>query len=74
MLFVSGIFVSENISIGPNGERMCIYGDPTYQLKWYLQGPFRGAQITQFNESVSKVCISVKWLCGNVIENFKFSD
>ena len=42
-----------------------------------LQGPSRGAQITpdqnEFNKSMSKVRISVEWLFGNIIENFKFS-
>ena len=70
--------VLENFSIGPNGERLCIYGDPAYALRWFLQGPLRGAQITsdrnEFNESMNKVCISVEWLFGNVIENFKFSN
>ena len=70
--------VLENVSIGPNGERLGIYGDPAYPLRWYLQDPFRGAQITpdqnEFNKSMSKVRISVEWLFGNVIENLKFSD
>ena len=69
--------VLENFLIGANGERSCIYGDPAYPLRWYLQGPFRGAQITpdqnEFNKSMSKVRISVEWLFGNIIENFKFS-
>ena len=71
--------VLEHFSIGPNGERLCIYGDPAYPLRWYLQGPFRGAQITpdqyfKFKKSMSKLHISVEWLFGNVIENFKYSD
>ena len=70
--------VLENFSIGPNGERLCIYGDPAYALRWFLQGPLRGAQITsdqnEFNKSMSKVRILVEWLFGNAIENFKFSD
>ena len=70
--------VLENLSIGPNGEILCIYGDPAYPLKWYLQGPFRSAKITldqnEFNKRMSKVRISVEWLFGNVIENFMFSD
>ena len=41
-----GIIVLEKFSIGPNGERLCTYGDPPYPLRWYLQGPFRGAQTT----------------------------
>ena len=73
MLVMSSMMpVLENFSIGPNGERSCIYDDPAYPLRWYLQSPFRGAQITpdqnEFNKSMSKVRISVEWLFGNVIE------
>ena len=72
------VYVLENVSIGPNGERLIIYGDPAYPLRWHLQDPFRGAQITldqnEINKSMSKVCISVEWLFGNVIENLTFSD
>ena len=25
---------------------MCIYGEPACPLRWYLHGPFGGAQIT----------------------------
>ena len=57
------MLVLENFSIRPNGERLCIYGDPAYPLKWYLQ--FRGTHITQdqneFNKNMSKVCLSVEW-------------
>ena len=73
MLVMSSMMpVLENFSTGPNGERSCIYGDPAYPLRWHLQSPFRGAQITpdqnEFNKSMSKVRISVEWLFGNVIE------
>ena len=70
--------VLENFSIGTNGERLCIYGDPTYPLRWYFSGLFRGAQIipdqNEFNKSMSKVRISIEWLFGNVTENFTFSE
>ena len=46
------------------------------QNRWYLQGPFRGAQITphqnEFNKSMRKVRISFEWLFGSVTEDFKF--
>lgn len=79
MLVLSGLMpILENFSIGPNLERLCLYGDPAYPLRWYLQAPFRGAQITaeqnEFNKSMSKVRVSVEWLFGNIIETFKFSD
>ena len=79
MLIMSGMMpVPEKFSVGPNGERLCIYGDPACPLRWYLQGPFRVAQIipdqNEFNKSMGKVRLSVEWLFGNVTENFKFSD
>ena len=53
-------------------------GDPAYPLGWYLQGSYRGTHIipdqNESNNSMSKVQISVQWLFGNFIENFKFSD
>ena len=46
------------------------------QNRWYLQGSFRGAQITpdqnEFNKSMRKVRISFEWLFGSVTEDFKF--
>ena len=79
MLVMLGMMaVLENVSIGRNGERLCIYGDLACPLRWYLQGPFKGVQISpdqnEFNKSTSKVCLSVEWLFGNVTKNFKFFD
>ena len=79
MLRMSGLMpILESFSLGPQHERLYIYGDPTYPLRWYLQGPFRGAHLTQqqkaSNDSMAKVGVSVEWLFGNVISNFKFSD
>ena len=79
MWVMSGVMpVLENFSIGLNEEKLCLYGDLAYPLRWYLQGPFRDVQITpdqnEFNKSMSKVCITVEWLFKNVIKNFKFSD
>ena len=56
MLRMSGLMpILENFSLGPQQERLFIYGDPAYPLRWYLQAPFRGAQLTQqqknFNDS-----------------------
>ena len=76
---ISGLMlILENFSLGPQHERLCIYGNPAYPLRWYLQAPFRGAHLTQqqkaFNDSMAKVRLSVEWLFGNVINNFEFSD
>ena len=73
MLVMSGMMpVLENFSVETIGDRLCIYGDPAYPLRWYLQVPFRGTH-NEFNKSMSKVHISVEWLFRNLIENFKFS-
>ena len=79
MLVMSGLMpLLQGFSLGPNGERLCLYGDPAYPLRWYLQCPFRGAHLTQqqkeYNKSMSKVRVSVEWLFGNLIETFKFTD
>ena len=79
MLVMSGLMpILEHNSFEINGERLCIYGDPAYPLRWYQQGPFKGGQITReqeaFNTTMSNVRITVKWLFGDIIETFKFTD
>ena len=68
----------QSFSFGINGERLCVYGDPAYLQRWYLQAPFRRAQITReqdaFNTTMSKVRVTVEWLFGEIIETFKFTD
>ncbi len=34
-------------SVSPNGETMCIYGDPAYPLRPQLQAPFRNGNFTE---------------------------
>ena len=36
----------QRFSINPNGQPMCIYGDPAYPLTIQLQCPFRGQALT----------------------------
>ena len=68
----------EQHSVSPNGEILCIYGDPAYPLKPQLQAPFKGAVLTedqnQWNRGMSSVRISVEWLFGDIINYFKFID
>ena len=64
MLRMSGLKpILEHFSLGPQHERLRIYGDPAYPLRWYLQAPFRGAYVTQqqkaFNDSMAKVQVAV---------------
>lgn len=66
-------------AFSPTGRRLCVYGDPAYSLRMHLQAPFRNAarltrQMELFNTSMSKVRMSVEWIFGDVINDFKFLD
>ena len=68
----------QRFSHGPNGEVVCIFGDPAYSLRRSLLAPYNGAQLTQeqmdFSSSMSKVRVTIEWMPGEVINNFKFTD
>ena len=68
----------EQHSFSPDGQALCIYGDPAYPLRVHLQSPFRRAPLTPeqqlFNESMSQVRVSVEWVFGDVVNYFKFID
>ncbi|XP_028395743.1 uncharacterized protein LOC114519770 [Dendronephthya gigantea] len=68
----------ENLAFSPTNEPLCLYGDPAYPLRLQLQAPFREVQLTPemvaYNESMSKVRVSVEWLFGDIINYFKFMD
>ena len=80
MLASSGLLRElQRFSFSPiNGLPMCVYGDPAYPLRVHLQGPFRGAVLTQqqmdFNRSMSAARISVEWIFGDIVNYFKFLD
>ena len=65
-------------AVAPNGDPLCIYGDPTYPHRPQLQGPFKGARLTQdeqeWNSAMSGVRVSVEWVFGDIINYFKFLD
>ena len=79
ILAMSGLLQTlQRYSCGPNREVLCIFGDAAYPLRRNLLAPYNGAQLTQeqmdFNSSMSKVRVTVEWMCGKVINNFKFTD
>ena len=80
MLAESGFLRDLNTyAFSPVGVPLCIYGDPAYPLRIHLQAPFRNtARLTQqmelFNMSMSKVRMSVEWIFGDIINDFKFLD
>lgn len=65
-------------SFDTNDNTLCIYGDPAYPIRQQIQGPFRGAHLTDlekaWNKSMSQVRVSVEWIFGDIINYFKFLD
>mgnify|MGYP002260240108 CR=1 FL=1 len=57
---------------------MCVFVDPAYPLQVHLQAPFRHGILTpmmeEYNAEISSVRVSVEWLFGNIINDFKFLD
>ena len=64
-------------AVTPNGDPLCIYGDPAYLHRPQLRGPFKGARLTQdeqeWNSAMSGVRVSVQWVFAD-INCFKFLD
>ena len=79
MLVESGLLANlEEHTVSETGHPMCVYGDPAYPLRPQLQALFRGAVLTddikRFNTAMSSVRVSVEWLFGDVVNQFKFVD
>ena len=75
MLRESGLL--QQHSMGPNGNILCIYGDPAYPIRPQLMGPFSRnvtADQKNWNKSMSRVRVSVEWLFGDIKSYFKFID
>jgi DDE superfamily endonuclease len=60
------------------GVQHCLYGDPAYCLRPYLQVGFQGSNLTedhiQFNSSMSKVLIAVEWTFRDIKMYFTHID
>ena len=55
----------------------CIYGDPAYPHRNYIQVPFKPPgddDEQEFNTRMSAVIICVEWVFGKIVENFAFVD
>ena len=65
-------------AVNINGDPLCIYGDPAYPHRPQLQGPFKGARLTQnekdWHSAMSSVRVSVEWIFKDIINYFKFLD
>ena len=68
----------EQNAFSPTGEPMCVFGDPAYPLRVHLQAPYRNGILTPimeaYNNEMSSVRVTVEWLFGNIINDFKFLD
>ena len=67
MLADSGLLQDlQRFANSPAGNPFCLYGDPAYPHRIYLQKPFRNRAPTPpmiaFNQSMSTVRESVEWL------------
>lgn len=79
MLRESGLLYQlQRYSHDREGNILCIYVDPAYLLRSYLQCPFKGNSLTEdqvaYNRSISSVRVTAEWLFGDIVNNFKFVD
>jgi len=78
LLVQSGVLQQlEQHSFRPNGEALCVYGDPAYPLSIHLQTGFRNAANgfeEEYNQRMSSARVSVEWVFGQIIERFRFTD
>ena len=81
LLHASGVqaYMQQNM-ISPDGQPMCIYGDPAYPLTAHVKRPHRGQHLTPqeqaFNTamSMSGVRQCVEWEFGKVVRLWAFLD
>ena len=69
----------ETYSFSPNGQPLCIYGDPAYPHRVHLQCPFARRAVLSpeeqaFNQSMSQARVSVEWIFGDIVNYFTFTD
>ena len=69
----------EQHSNKPNGDPLCIYGDPAYPLRRHLQAPYQHPNLTpeqiEFNQSMSSVQVAVEGVFGDItLTCYKFLD
>ena len=80
ILAMSGLLEQlEQHSFTPDGQPLCIYGDPAYPHRVHLQNPFAlMPNLTDdelaFNQSMNKVRICVEWVFEDIVNYFKFTD
>ena len=79
MLADSGLLQDlQRFANSPAGNPFCLYGNPAYPQRVYLQTPFQNRALTAlmiaFNQSISTVRESLEWLFNDIVNYFKFMD
>ena len=54
----------------PDGQPLCIYGDPAYPIRPHLQAPYKHNNLSvsekDSNKAMSSVRVSVEWVFGEI--------
>jgi hypothetical protein len=78
ILSKSGLYkiLEEKLNFGET--KFCIYGDSAYAIQDHVHCPYKGTALKikqkEFNETMSKVRISVEWTFGKISKEFAFVD
>ena len=77
MLAESGLLGDlQQYSYSPDGQPLCIYGDPAYPISVHMQCSFAGPELTriqkEYNTAMSRVRVSVEWVFDDIANYFAF--
>lgn len=68
----------QQYSNSPDGQPLCVYGDPAYPISVHMQRSFAGPELTrvqkEYNTAMSRVRVSVEWVFGDIANYFAFVD
>ena len=72
MLHMSGLLTELNRhAYSPTAQPLCIYGDPAYPFRIYLQAPYRNAQLQQNNKFSILLWAQSEQLLSGFLETFQ---
>ena len=68
----------QQYSFSPDGQPLCVYGDPAYPISVHMQRLFPGLELThiqeEYNAAMGRVRVSVEWVFGDIANYFAFVD
>ena len=79
MLAESGLLGDlQQYSYSPDGQPLCVYGDPAYPISVHMQRSVSGPELTriqkEYNTAMSRVRVSVEWVFVDIANYFAFVD